>query len=312
MAAFTKVIRGRQQQSVGLLSRGDGTLCQTPEESLHHLADTHFPGSLAQRSPPPLPAGSVLLTDPSVAFITPDAVARAAHGFGRYKVLGPDGLAPCVLHNLGPRALSWLTDLYRASYLLGYSPASWRSAKVIFLPKPGKDDYSKARSFRPITLSSFVLKTMERVILWHLQSTTLALFPLHDRQHAFRAGRSTNTALSSLVGKVEAAYSIATTRLASSLTFRAPSTMFALTAFWLRSAAGTPPAAFLRWYSNYIQHRSMSASLAGVSLDRHLTLGTPQGGVLSPVMWNVCFDSSLLSSTTAPCTASDLLMTVPW
>ena len=35
---------------------------------------------------------------------------------------------------------------------------------VIFIPKPGKEDYSSPKSYRPITLTSFVLKGLERIM----------------------------------------------------------------------------------------------------------------------------------------------------
>ena len=43
-------------------------------------------------------------------------------------------------------------------------------SKVVFIPKPGKDDYTKAKSFCPSTLTSHVFKTMEKVILNHLEN----------------------------------------------------------------------------------------------------------------------------------------------
>ncbi len=49
-------------------------------------------------------------------------------------------------------------DIYVSSYSAGYVPACWRQSKVVFIPKPGKKDYSKAKSFRPITLTPFLSK----------------------------------------------------------------------------------------------------------------------------------------------------------
>jgi hypothetical protein len=39
-----------------------------------------------------------------------------------------------------------------------------RAVRVIFIPKPGRDSYELAKSFRPISLTSFFLKTMERLV----------------------------------------------------------------------------------------------------------------------------------------------------
>ena len=36
-----------------------------------------------------------------------------------------------------------------------------------------------------------------------------------------------------------------------------------------------------------------------MTVERFLTRGTPQGGILSPLMWNICFDSLLRSFNTS-------------
>ena len=129
------------------------------------------------------------LDDEGALFITPASVKSAIKGFGSFKAPGPDGLLPCVYQHLGDRAIERLTAIYKASFLLGYTPRSWRNAKVIFLPKPGKDNYTLPRSFRPITLSNVMLKVMERVVQRDLEDTCFCQEPLHKDQHAFRVGR---------------------------------------------------------------------------------------------------------------------------
>ena len=41
------------------------------------------------------------------------------------------------------------------------------------LPKPGKPNYDEVKSFRPISLNSFLLKGLERLVLWELEDTAL-------------------------------------------------------------------------------------------------------------------------------------------
>jgi hypothetical protein len=55
----------------------------------------------------------------------------------------------------------------------------------VFKPKPGRNSYSGPRDYRPISLTSFLLKTMERLVDWYLRDETLALVPLHSNQHAY-------------------------------------------------------------------------------------------------------------------------------
>ena len=67
----------------------------------------------------------------------------------------------------------YITKLYKRSLETGRPPKQWLEIKAVFIPKPGKPDYKTAKSFRPISLSSYLLKGMERTILWHLKETTL-------------------------------------------------------------------------------------------------------------------------------------------
>ena len=48
--------------------------------------------------------------------------------------------------------------------MLGYVPAAWQGARVVFIPKPGKCGYTSLKDCRPISLTSFLLKTSERLI----------------------------------------------------------------------------------------------------------------------------------------------------
>ena len=108
-----------------------------------------------------------------------------------------------MLKQLPDVALSRLRQLFEASYFSGYVPLEWLKSNVVFLGKPGKSNYSLAGSFRPICLTSFVFKCLERLVYWNVQNTSLAENPLNQRQHGFRKGMSTDTALSMTIGKIE-------------------------------------------------------------------------------------------------------------
>jgi hypothetical protein len=74
---------------------------------------------------------------------------------------------------------------------------------VIFLAKMGKGDYSDPNAFRPIGLCSFLLKGLERLVLFHLEEEFLIRKPLSRAQHVFRKSKGTDTALSEAVDKIE-------------------------------------------------------------------------------------------------------------
>jgi len=79
------------------------------------------------------------------------------------------------------------------------------TGKVVFIPKPGRNTYSGPRDYRPISLTWFLLKAMERLVDIYLRDEALAIVPLHPNQHAYQAGKSVETALHQLIVLVEKA-----------------------------------------------------------------------------------------------------------
>jgi hypothetical protein len=65
-----------------------------------------------------------------------------------------------------------LLMLLRASLALGYIPMSWKHIRLVFIPKPGKL-LSQAKSLRPISLMSFILKTLEKLLDRHIRDGVL-------------------------------------------------------------------------------------------------------------------------------------------
>ena len=67
----------------------------------------------------------------------------------------------------------------------------------MFIPKPGRISYCGPRDFSPISFASFSLKSMERLVYRYLRDDILALKALNPNQHAYQAGKSVETALTS-------------------------------------------------------------------------------------------------------------------
>ena len=51
---------------------------------------------------------------------------------------------------------------------------------------------------------------------------------------------------------------------------------------------------FVDWYENYLINRFTIVLIKGLKLIRKLFLGTPQGGILSPIIWNIYIDELLI------------------
>jgi potassium voltage-gated channel Eag-related subfamily H protein 8 len=77
-------------------------------------------------------------------------------------------MAPTIIHYqllkyLPESAFQTLLDLMNNIWEIGDLPSIWKLANVIPISKPGKD-HSETLNYRPITLTSCICKTMERMI----------------------------------------------------------------------------------------------------------------------------------------------------
>ncbi|MEE4247233.1 MAG: reverse transcriptase family protein [Kangiellaceae bacterium] len=104
---------------------------------------------------------------------------------------GPDGIPPVVIKKgLGPTALNLLLLIFNISFSTGHIPSSLIHSRVTMIPKPQKDHTSPS-NYRPISITSTILKLLEIIITNRLKPhlETLEVFGQH--QCAFRSGHST-------------------------------------------------------------------------------------------------------------------------
>jgi ribonuclease HI/retron-type reverse transcriptase len=282
------------------LLRNNGSFTSSKEETIDLLLSTHFPGSI----PKPddgldhyfndiIDEGVGLQAVTPLKWIDATKVRRAIASFSDFKAHGPDEIKPVILKNLPDQEIDRLVAIYTASIRLAYVPTTWTQSRTVFIPKPGRDDYSIPKSFRPISLTSFCFKTLERLVLWHLERTTFRRKPMHEKQHAFRKGHSTELAISEVVNTIESAIHKGKYALATFLdiegafdNLQTDSAVKAMKNHQIDSEIS-------KWYGFYLHNRTSSVTYGGRKTQRTLTRGTPQGGVLSPILWNLAFDSLL-------------------
>jgi hypothetical protein len=106
--------------------------------------------------------------------ITEEKIRWAVNGFGSYKTAGEDGIFPGLLQQgIETLAVPLLCKILTDDLAFGYVTKVWQKVRVIFIPKPGRSSYELAKSFRSISLTSFLLKTMERLVDLHILEGTL-------------------------------------------------------------------------------------------------------------------------------------------
>ena len=114
-----------------------------------------------------------------------------------------DGVYPGLLQEGLDDLRLPLTKILRTSIALGHVPMTWRGSRVVFLHKPGREGYTIAKDFRRISLTSFILKVLERLVGRHIRDRVLISKPCHSGQHAFQQDCSADTALHEAVNRIE-------------------------------------------------------------------------------------------------------------
>ncbi len=105
------------------------------------------------------------------------------------KACGPDGIHGKVLKNCASSLAYPLSLLFKLSYNTGCVPAEWKLAHVVPVHKKGCKQ--NIENYRPISLTSLVMKTFERILKEELLLRTSHL--LDSRQHGFLAHKSCTT-----------------------------------------------------------------------------------------------------------------------
>lgn len=300
-AARLRKVISKDKTVIGSLQKHDNSWTETGAESLQVLMSTHFPGcqdfmdndpSSHDQCSQTLDSGNTCSADLSTIF-SESKIEWAINSFKPYKSPGPDGIIPAMLQNSSKKITPWLTIIFKRCLVRRYIPKNWRDVNVVFIPKAGKPSHSTAKDFRPISLSSFFLKTMERLLDLHLRDKLSS--QLNASQHAYLKGKSVETALHDVVSIIERNLYYREFTLASFLdiegAFNNVETASIRNALEKAGAEG----AIVDWIDNMLKSRIINSEMAGDAVKKTVTRGTPQGGVISPLLWLLVVDQVLES-----------------
>ncbi|KAJ8735608.1 hypothetical protein PYW07_007228 [Mythimna separata] len=303
-ARIHKVLSKSPTNQLGLLKKPDGTFTASAEETLNLLASTHFPGSVVApdiivQNTPHIRLSRPLNEDwrRAAKYFRPNNVEWAIDSFKPIKSAGYDDIFPALLQQGKTMLIPILIKIFRASFAWGYIPEKWTMVKVCFIPKAGKKDYSQPKSFRPISLTSFLLKSMEKVIDECIRDGPLRDNPLHPKQHAYQKGKSTETALLELTDRIERALEDKQIALCAFLDIEGAFDNVTIDALSKGMKAKGIDETTTRWIEFMLLNRTISVTLHGTTQSFKTTKGCPQGGVLSPLLWLLVVDQLLVEAS---------------
>ena len=185
--------------------------------------------------------------------------------------------------------------IYHHSLALGITPQSWHHTSGCILPKPNKADYTSPRAFRIISLTSSFQKLLERLILWHLEQDLNLPAKLTKNQHGFRKGKSTESAIHILTRKIEDSFTLGNYALGVFLDIEQAFDQVSFQAIKEAMREANIPSTVTEWIYHMISNRYIKLTYCEHSVTRRATKGSPQGGVLSPLLWNLTLNTFLSS-----------------
>ena len=215
----------------------------------------------------------------------------------RYKkhliLIGTFHLTCAYFHMIGKRMdSSGLTDVL---------PTQWTISMIIPIPKQDSDQ------LRPISLTSCMCKVLERIILNRLKY--IIGNKLHRKLYGFLQGRSTRDCFADYFSSTTS--TTVTTFVDLKAAFdKANKTIILerLTEFGIKGK-------MLNWIKGYLSNRQAKVYYGGHLTDRtvEMELGTPQGGVLSPFLFNILMDKLISKISLKPtdniiCYADDICL----
>jgi hypothetical protein len=139
-----------------------GECTQTEGETLDLLLHTHFPGSGAVEEEASSNFHRTMQLDWQVAkrVVTYRWVVWATESFVPYNSPGMDGIFPAFLQEGWEVLAPYLIRIFHTCLATNYVSMAWCQVKVVFIPKPRRDTYCRLKDYKPISLTSFLLKTM--------------------------------------------------------------------------------------------------------------------------------------------------------
>ena len=203
---------------------------------------------------------------------------------------GPDAILPTFLRYAGPTLWAALAAIYTFSWQHSVTPQAWREANVMALYK-GSGNKSTAGSFRPISMTSILIRTFEHLIHRRLIAELDGRDYWAPYQFGFRPGHTTTDAILFLLTSIQD--TIRRQRAGDGI--QCPVLFLDIQKAFDRvdhailldrvKAAGITGRAWL-WLHSFLSNRRMRCVDASEhSAWQQVEYGVPQGCVLSPLLF---------------------------
>ncbi|RKK69526.1 hypothetical protein BFJ71_g17724, partial [Fusarium oxysporum] len=276
------------------LVKADGAATTSHKEQAEELLAKFFPplpdniedeGPRQQRAPVTMPG------------LTLEEVERQLWATKSWKAPGEDGLPAIVWKQIWPSVKHDVLAIFQASLEEGVIPDQWRHARIIPLKKPGKDDYTIAKAWRPISLLATLGKVLESVVAERISHAVETYGLLPTNHFGARKQRSAEQALILLQEHIFSAWR--SRHVVSLVSFDAKGAYNGVCKERLlqRMMARGIPEGLLRWIDAFCSERTATIVINGQSSESQPVpqAGLPQGSPLSPILF-LFFNADLVQT----------------
>lgn len=180
-----------------------------------------------------------------------------------------------------------LLNIYNQSLITGEMPKIWKKSYIIPIQKPKKpkEEFS---SYRPISLLSCLGKLLERIIQKRLETYLERNNKLQVFQHGFRPCKGVEDVIFSLKLLVQDALKAKKSCGVVYVDLKGAFDRVWRQGLLHKAAELGITGSILRWLRSYLEDRKNSVIIHGtLSSEYKSANGVPQGGVLSPLLFNI-------------------------
>lgn len=199
---------------------------------------------------------------------------------------GPDNVTNKMLRNLPDSGVTALTRCFNECWRSGRLPRQWKEAKTVLIPKPGKPPH--VDNLRPISLTSCVGKVLEHVLLnrWQLYLETAELYP--NTLVGFRAKLGTQDAMLLLKHEVVDSPTL-DNRAVLGLDLQSAFDRVRHAAILTQVSRLNMGERSFNYIKDFLSNRTTTIHAGDTQLSPKTlgSVGTPQGAVISPILFNL-------------------------
>ncbi len=203
----------------------------------------------------------------------------------RRKAPGPDGVSPACLKSCADQLAPIFTQIFNRSLELCEAPSCFKRSTII--PVPKKPKITGLNDYRPVALTSVVMKSFERLVLAYLKASTGPL--LDPLQFAYRANRSVDDAVNMRLhfilqhlDRPGTYVRILFVDFSSAFNTIIPDTL------QNKLTQLSVPTSVCQWINSFLTDRQQLVRLGKFSSSTRTTsTGAPQGCVLSPLLFSL-------------------------